>query len=59
MIDIQMTIKMDEGEKIECPCCGTMHKIKLEEVAVTVGQCEDCEVDIIIEPSTMERGTQQ
>ena len=59
MIEVNMTIKMDEGEKIECPCCGEMHKIKIEDVCVSVGTCEDCEMEIIVEATERTKGTQQ
>lgn len=59
MIDIQMSIKMDEDEKIDCPCCGTTHKVKVEDIAVTLGQCEDCEMEIIMIPDSIEKGTRQ
>jgi len=59
MLEVNMTIKMDEGEKVECPCCGAMHKIKMEDIVVSVGQCEDCEMDIIIEASERTVGSQQ
>jgi len=59
MIKIELMIHMDEDEKIDCPTCGTTHRIKLEDIAVTVGQCDDCEYEIIIVPDSFDKGTKQ
>ena len=59
MIKITMQIHMDEGETTECPCCGKDHKIKLEEIAVLLGECEQCDMGIILEVTGMEKGTKQ
>jgi hypothetical protein len=59
MIEIDMQIKMDEDEETPCPCCGKMHKIKLEEIAVLLGECDQCDMGIILEVLARQKGTMQ
>ena len=59
MIEIDMQIKMDEDETTECPCCGKTHKVKLEEIAVLLGECDQCDMGIILEVLSRQKGTMQ
>ena len=58
-MEAQITISMQKGETILCPGCGKVHQIKLEDICLSLGTCEICESEIIVENDTMEVGAIQ
>jgi hypothetical protein len=54
-----ISIKFAEGETIPCPGCGAAHKIEHKNLALSLGECPECEVEVIVLPEDGDTGIVQ